>query len=195
MTKGYFQSRQRTSLAACQSQFERVQQRLTTHAEYVRHERKHPGRTQSFMDCAAEELGKAEQLIHAMHGGPTEKAHWLNLHTTLQSARNYMVMAEDDLKHSEVSSELSEVISKLSEVISELEGIKQQRIDSLDQANQTRKDRAKRNHGDWQVWADRVWQENPHWNKDGVARQIIDRYKIKAVVGTVADKLIKPVSD
>lgn len=195
MAKGYFESTQRKSLAACRSRFDRVQQKLTTHDEHVRHERKYPGRIQSFMDCAAEELDNAKQLIDAMNKGPAQKAHWLHFRTTLQLVRVYIFIAKADLEHSEVCSEYSEEISNLSEVISELEHIKQQPLKALAKANSARSAQAKLNHEQWQVWADQVWQENPHWNKDGVARQIIEDHNIKAKPGTVADVLEKPISD
>ena len=192
MTESYFQSRQREELAACRSRFERAQQKLTTHDEYVRYERKHPGRIQSFMDCAAEQLDKAEQLIDAMEG-PAQKAHWLHFRTTLQLIKIYMIIVKADLEHSEVSSKYSEEISELGEVISELEHIKQQPLKALAKANETRSTKAKLDHANWQVWADHVWQENPHWNKDGVATQIIEDHNIKAKPGTVAD-VIRPQS-
>jgi len=86
-------------------------------------------------------------------------------------------------------------INKFPEVSSELGGIKQQRIDSLDQTNQARKERAKSDHALWQALADPVFAEHPTWNKSGVALHIIEEHKINAKPGTVADQLIKPKPD
>ena len=194
MTESYFQSRQREELAACRSRFEQAQRKLTTHDEYVRYERRHPGRIQSFIDCAAEQLDKAEQLIDAMKG-PEQKARWVYFLTVLQQAIDYMVMAKDDLERGGVISEHSEVVSILNEAISELEHIKQQPRKALAKANKTRSAQAKLNHAQWQEWADQVWQENPHWNKIGVAMQIVEDHDIKAKPATVSDRLKKPVSD
>ena len=100
-----------------------------------------------------------------------------------------------DLEHSKVSSKYSEEISELGEVISELEHIKQQPLKALAKANETRSTKAKLDHAQWQAWAELVFAEHPTWNKSGVALHIIEEHKIKAAVGTVADKLKKPVSD
>lgn len=96
MTESYFQTRQRKSLEALQFQFEQMQQKLTTQNEFVRHEQNHPGRIQAFLDSVENSLESAERLIREMYDPVTQKAHWLNFHSTLNLARTYMDMAEAD---------------------------------------------------------------------------------------------------
>jgi hypothetical protein len=95
VTDSYFQTKRREQLAAMRAEFEGVQKALQTIPEFVRHESRHPGRIEMFMEQAAHELDDAERMISAMKGPPT-KAWWVSFRKALELADKYMLMASND---------------------------------------------------------------------------------------------------
>lgn len=59
---------------------------IETNPEYVRHERKYPGRIARFMDEAVGHLDEAERMIPAMSPGPQQKALVIAFRKTLDLA-------------------------------------------------------------------------------------------------------------
>jgi len=87
VTESYFQTKRGEELAEIRKRLAEIQQNaLEGGPDYIRHEKKYPGRIAKFVDQAKDRLADAERMIPAMAPGPQQKALWTSFRKTLELA-------------------------------------------------------------------------------------------------------------